>query len=252
MKNTDKPINKLKDILFIDIETVSGEAMLENVTPVLQKAWEKKSTFLGSSEQQESMSAADWYAQRASLYAEYGKIISIGVAYFYANENDELCLRSKAFTSNDEATVLGQFVMLLGQKRFDPRTMALCAHNGREFDFPYLCRRMMVNKIPIPNILYSQQRKPWESPLLDTMEMWRFGERKSYVSLQVLAALLGIENTLPSDIEHTSMSKVFYEEANAVERIADFSRRDVALTAQVYLHLSGHDDLIPQNIFYVD
>lgn len=242
-------ISQLKNILFIDIETVSAAASYSEISDSFKKLWDKKHAHR-SSDHTPIINPEEWYSQRASLYAEFGKIVSIGVAYFYNNEENELCLRSKAIADTDEASILQQFVTLLSQKRFNPHQTALCAHNGKEFDFPYLCRRMLINQISIPKILYSEQRKPWESPLIDTMEIWRFGDRKVYVSLQLLAELFGIQNE-NTTMNHTQISDVFYNQPDGLQQIADFSRKDVALTAQVYLYLNGLKPIKGENIFYV-
>lgn len=247
--SNNKP--KLKDILFLDIETTSVTANYAQLSPTMQKLWDRKAAYW--SEEKSALQPAEWYDQKAALLAEFGQIVAIGVAYFYEDEYGQWCLRSKAITGKDEAHILQQFIMLLGQKRFDVRRTLLCAHNGREFDFPFLCRRMAVHQMPIPELLYSPLRKPWEMPLLDTMEMWRFGDRRSYVPLALLAELLGVPQMPEDTLEHDKVSAFYYQNPEEnLPKIADLARHDVVLVAQVYLALTGLPAVHPDNIFYVD
>lgn len=222
----------LEDVLFVAVETVPQTANLHELPPRLQLAWLNKTKALLT--QDDHKGPNDLYCEQAGLYAEFGKIIAITVAYFHKHEpENELELRVKSISAaDDEKKVLEEFKNLLNE-RFDPNRLRLCAHNGKEFDFPFLCRRMLVHCIPIPSALAFAGKKPWEVPHLDTMEMWMFGNRKYYTSLETLAALFDIpadEPFLPGE----EVSRIFYEEGD-MQKIISRGQQQVITTAQLYM-----------------
>lgn len=222
----------LEDVLFVAIETVPQTAGLQELPPRLQLAWQHKAQTLLDDD--DDRGAHDLYCEQAGLYAEFGKIIAITVAYFHKHEpENELELRVKSLSNaEDEKMVLEAFKNLLNE-RFDPNRLRLCAHNGKEFDFPFLCRRMLVHCIPIPAALAFAGKKPWEVPHLDTMEMWMFGNRKYYASLETLAALFDIPVAEPF-LPGAEVSQVFYEEQD-MEKIIRRGQQHVITTAQLYM-----------------
>lgn len=222
----------LEDVLFVAIETVPQSARLRDLPPRLGAAWEQKVQKLLSED--ESRNAGDLYDQDAGLSAEFGKIVTITVAYFHKQSpENELELRVKSISgAGEEKNLLEEFKTLLNE-RFDPNKLRLCAHNGKEFDFPFLCRRMLVHCIPIPSALAFAGKKPWEVPHLDTMEMWMFGNRKYYTSLELLAALFDIPLQEPFLPGH-DLRDVFYDEED-MQKIIDRGQQKVILTAQLYL-----------------
>lgn len=221
----------LYNILFLDIETVAAKPSFEELSPRFQALWEKKAKFF---REPKPKAAAELY-EKAGIYAEFGKIVSIAVGYFIPDENAELRLRVKAFSSHDEKEVLQEFNQLIDQ-HFKSKKLRLCAHNGKEFDFPYIGRRMVINEIPIPEVLNLSGKKPWEVAHLDTMELWKFGDYKHFTSLDLLAALFDIESS-KDDIDGSQVNTVYYQE-NDLERIAKYCKRDVTVLAQVYLKMN--------------
>ncbi|NBP05541.1 MAG: 3'-5' exonuclease, partial [Bacteroidetes bacterium] len=175
----------LENIIFIDIETVSAHKNFDDLSPEWQDLWKRKAKNLIKDQQSES----EIYDQ-ASIYAEFGKIICIGVG-FLRRGKDGLQFRVKSYCADDEKTLLQEFANLLNRSFNGPQYL-LCAHNGKEFDFPYLARRMMVHGIALPKLLDIQGKKPWEVQHLDTLELWKFGDRKSFTSLNLLAHLFNI------------------------------------------------------------
>jgi predicted PolB exonuclease-like 3'-5' exonuclease len=236
----------LRNVLFVDIETASAASDYHELDIRMQRLWDKKSLIYSS---EGNFSTPDLYFNKASLHAEFGKIIVISAAYFYLDDNQELCLRVKAFHAPDEKQLLEDFVELLGQKHFNSRTLRLCAHNGKDFDFPYLSRRMLVNNIKVPEVLDVLGKKPWEVSHLDTMDIWRFGDRRETVSLETLAAIFGLPD-YTSDMNNSKVNEVYYRENN-LEKIAAFSKKDVSITARVYLKLNNLPMVDEQHIFYV-
>lgn len=234
----------LKNILVLDIETVS---CCENFTALperLKPLWLKKSTYLSNGEDQPE----DLFYNKAAIYAEFGKIITIAIGAFTLNNDGEICLRIKDITSHDEAELLRNFCAILNEK-FDQKSLFLCAHNGKEFDYPYMCRRLLVNGIKLPEVLDICEKKPWEVHHYDTMDMWKFGDRKSYTSLELLAALFGIKSS-KDGIDGSMVNHVYYKERN-LERIAKYCKEDVAVTAQLYCKLKLLPSIKEGNIFYV-
>ncbi|MCA6078465.1 3'-5' exonuclease [Fulvivirga sedimenti] len=225
----------LHDILFLDIETVSSFRRMDEMDERLQKEWTRKSNY---HQRLEEKSAEELYPERAGIYAEFGKIIVIGLGFF-TKSPDGLIFRLKALSGENEKELLQNFRNIL--LRFDSEKLQLCAHNGKEFDFPYLSRRMLINGIALPDVLKLAGKKPWEVQHLDTMEMWKFGDYKHYTSLDLLAALFEID-TSKSELDGSKVGKAYYEEGD-LESITRYCLNDVEVVARVYLHLTEQHDL---------
>jgi uncharacterized protein YprB with RNaseH-like and TPR domain len=218
-----------EDVLFLDIETVPAFESFDKLDPALRALWDKKSKLF----REEGKTAADVY-QRAGIYAEFGKIVCISVGYIKKDETGYY-LRLKSFYGSDEQGLLDDFADLVVRFCRIHREALLCAHNGREFDFPYIARRMIINRINIPEILDNSGKKPWEVKVLDTMDLWKFGDFKNYTSLELLTSVLGIQ-TSKDDIDGSMVAGVYYGE-NDVARIARYCEKDVVAIAQVLLRL---------------
>lgn len=216
----------LGNLLFIDIETASCAPSYAQLPEAMQPLWQRRAKRIDEQAEPEAL-----FEQAAGLVPEFGKIICIAVGYFVNTEQGETGLRVKSFAGDDEREVLAQFKHLL-ESKFDRKTR-LVAHNGKEFDYPYLCKRMLINGMALPEILDLAGAKPWEVRHLDTMEMWRFGERRGLVSLKLLAAVFGIAPG-PDTIDGSMVNQIYYTERN-LPRIAAYCRRDVIVTAQVFL-----------------
>jgi uncharacterized protein YprB with RNaseH-like and TPR domain len=231
---------QLTNILFLDIETVSEKASLEQIDQRFQALWEKKAGTL-----KPEISPSELYREKAAIYAEFGRIVVIGTGHFTL-KNKELSFRTRSFSQSDERVLLQDFTSYLA-KLTKKEPWKLCAHNGKEFDFPYLCRRLLVHDQPLPKLLQIMGKKPWEThQLLDTMELWKFGDIKAYTSLELMAASLGIP-TSKNDIDGSQVGKVYYETGD-VKRIATYCQKDVAVMAQVYMRMMGLGNLKPVQI----
>ncbi len=231
-----------QDFLIIDIETVSGSEDIENLSPELKKHWERKAGFIRNPEDK---TAEELYSDRAAVYAEFGKIIVIGMAIFHENKGAP-ALRVKALKNDNEKNLLVEFKNFIEEK-FDQDHLKLCAHNGKEFDFPYLCRRMLINDIKIPWALNMSGKKPWEVNHLDTMELWKFGDWKSFTSLDLLTTIFEIPSS-KKDIDGSMVTKTYYEDNNGLNRIEEYCKRDVVATAQLYLRLNNLPLIAPDQI----
>ncbi len=237
----------LSTVLFLDIECVSGEATLDEVDPTLADLWREKAPRIMKVDELQPEEYDASYVGKAAIYAEFGKIVCISVG-FLTGAGDEQKLRVKSYADPDERVLLEEFGELLSTRR---SFRALCGHNIREFDIPYIGRRMLINGMPLPPIIDLRGKKPWESKhLLDTMEMWSLGDRKSYTSLKLLAALFGVESP-KGDISGADVGRVFWED-NDLERIAIYCEKDVVATANVFLALLLRPRIPEDRVIIVD
>ena len=215
----------LDDILFLDIETVPLHQQYSELSAEAQMLWEEKTRY----QRKEEFSAEEFY-DRAGIWAEFGKIVCISVGYF-SFRHQQRTFRVTSFTG-EEKELLEDFSRLVNEHFSRPNKL-FCAHNGKEFDFPYISRRMIINGIEIPQKLQLFGKKPWEIPHLDTMEMWKFGDYKHYTSLKLLAHILGIPSP-KDDIDGSEVRNVFYNEGD-IERIATYCEKDTITVAQILL-----------------
>lgn len=231
-----------KNTLFLDIETASESANFSQLSDIRKQLWVKKAknySNLGNQTVEEA------YENRAALFAEFGKIIVIGIGFLYVNKQKELALKVKAFAHADEKVLLAEFATFI-DKTYKSKELTLVAHNGKEFDFPYLCRRMMVNGLMLPKALQIQGKKPWEIIHQDTMEMWKFGDRKSFTSLELLADLLNIPGA-KSDLSGDQVHDVYHKDHD-LPRITAYCMEDVIVVAQLYLRFHFMELVEPQCI----
>jgi uncharacterized protein YprB with RNaseH-like and TPR domain len=231
-------------ILFLDIETVPQKADYDQLTDTEKELWSKKAEFLRKT----AFDTPASLYHRAGIYAEFGKIICIATGII-ASADGKRTLRIKVFFGDDEKQILTDFAALL-TSRFNESHHLLCAHNGKEFDFPYLARRMIVNEIKIPSILNISGKKPWEIQHLDTMDLWRFGDYKHFTPLNLLAYVLGIPSP-KEDMDGSMVWFVYWKEKN-MERIVNYCRKDVITLARIYLKMRNEPFLSDEFIFFVD
>ncbi len=234
-----KDIN-IENVLFLDIETVPGFIAYDKIPDIFRKLWDKKAGTLikDPSETPESIYS------RAGIYAEFGRIICISAGYFRTRE-----FRIKSFYGDDEAQVLRQFCKLL-TSHFNFTEKLLCAHNGKEFDFPYLARRILINGLPLPAILDTAGKKPWEVQFLDTMELWKFGDYKHYTSLELLCAVFDIP-TPKDDINGSDVHRVYWEEHD-LERIRVYCQKDVLTVARLFLKYQQQPGIEEEQVMIVE
>jgi 3'-5' exonuclease len=217
---------KPDEILFLDIETVPQQSSYEALDDTFKYLWDKKTLSLKKEEE----TSADIYS-RAGIYAEFGKIICISTGYLYFAE-EEYHLRLKTFYSHHEKELLDDFRRMLNAFAAK-KNVRLCAHNGKEFDFPYISRRTLINSLPLPKILEVAGKKPWEVNFIDTMDLWRFGDYKNYTSLELLTKVFNIP-TPKDDINGSMVAEVYWKENN-LERIVTYCEKDVIAIVQLFL-----------------
>ena len=213
---------ELENVLFLDIETVPASADFDKLPDNFKKLWEKKAEQLRRFDPEQT---PDQLYSRAGIYAEFGKIVCVSCGFENGKE-----FRLKSFYGDDEKIMLEEFAEMLN-KHYNTNRHLLCAHNGKEFDFPYLARRMLVNGISIPKILNLAGKKPWEIRHLDTMELWKFGDYKHYTSLELLTAIFDIP-TPKDDIDGSQVGHVYWVEKD-LDRIVTYCQKDVLTVAQL-------------------
>ncbi len=230
----------ISDILFLDIETVPQVYKHSDLDKIKQSLWDRKSTY---NQKRDGKTAEELYG-KAGIQAEFGKVICISVG-FVKQENGELQLRLKSYCGDDEKSLLTEFTELL-DSHYNHERYLLCAHNGKEFDFPYLARRMLINSLSLPNILDIAGKKPWEVKHLDTMHLWKFGDYKHYTSLDLLTNIFEIPSP-KSDISGADVSRVYWED-NDLKRISTYCEKDVQATAQLFCRYQGKPLIAEENI----
>lgn len=231
--------SSIEKILFLDIETVPAVGHYQELPERLQEMWQSKveKTRLRMPDRYaKDDSIGDIYMKDAAIFAEFGKIVCISVGYIYQQEEKEH-LRLKSFYNDDEAILLNEFAELL--THWDKPDRTLCGHNIKEFDIPYIARRMLINGIKLPKILNIAGKKPWEVQFLDTLELWKFGDFKNYTSLNLLTAVFDIP-TPKDDIDGSMVGQVYYETGD-LKRIAHYCEKDVIATTQVFLKINGRE-----------
>jgi len=222
---------QLDKVLFLDIETVPQVYQFQDLNEKPKELFEMKTRFM----QNDEKSFESLYNERGGIYAEFGKIVCISVGFVHETTHGKQ-LRMKSFYHDDEETLLKQFKNLLDDKYNSPYHI-LCGHNAKEFDFPYICRRMLINGIELPETLNISGKKPWEIAHLDTMELWKFGDFKAYTSLALLCHVFNIP-TPKDDISGADVARVYFEEKD-LERIKVYCEKDVVALIQLFLRMRG-------------
>lgn len=231
----------LENILFLDIETVPETQYFSDLDKTKQDLWDAKSRY----QRKEEFTAEAFY-DRAGIWAEFGKIVCISVGYFTI-KGDTRLFRTTSFYG-EERKLLVEFKNLL-ISHFSQTKHLLCAHNGKEFDFPYIARRMIIHNIELPHKLNLFGKKPWEIPHLDTMELWKFGDYKTYTSLKLMTNVLGIPSP-KDDIDGSEVYKTYYED-NDIDRIIIYCEKDTIAVAQIFLRLRGDSILTDDEIIHI-
>lgn len=226
--------NDLENILFIDCETAPVAPTYQDLPERMQPLWDKKSRRYQN--QAPDKSSAELFADKAGIHAEFAKVVCISAGYLQFDDEKIPHITMKSWCGADEAEILQEFGRMLDKYTAVKDGRRLCAHNGKEFDFPFLGRRYVINQLSVPFPLRVQGKKPWETPFIDTMELWKFGDFKAYTSLDLLAAVLDIPSP-KDDMDGSQVASVFWQDQD-YDRIQHYCERDVLATAQVLLRMS--------------
>jgi 3'-5' exonuclease len=231
-----------ENMLFLDIETVPEAENFVDLTAEIQELFALK-----TQDQRKDEFTAEEFYERAGIWAEFGKIVCISVGYFTNFNLKEREFRTKSFYG-EEIQLLNEFKNLL-DTHFNKPQHLLCAHNGKEFDFPYIARRMIIHQIALPEKLNLFGKKPWEIPHLDTMELWKFGDYKHFTSLKLLTSILGIPSP-KGDIDGSEVGAVFYKEKN-IKRIVEYCEKDTIAVAQLLVRFNNEPLIDEDKIIHV-
>jgi predicted PolB exonuclease-like 3'-5' exonuclease len=234
---------KIKNVLFLDIETVPCSPSFEDLDITFQTLWAEKTVW----QRKEEYTPAEFYKLKAGVMAEFAKIICISVGYLFVEKNENH-FRIKSFYGDDEKQIITDFNELLNSQ-FSKKQHQLCAHNGKEFDFPFIARRTLINGLKLPALLDIAGKKPWEVNHLDTMELWKFGDYKHYTSIKLLAALFNIP-TPKDDIDGSQVAGVYWNDKD-LERIKKYCQKDTLTVAQLLLKYKGEELISENNIEFV-
>lgn len=236
----------LENLIFIDIETVPGHPQFTSLPDELKELYLRKSERL----KQEAETHEEQYFNHAGIYDEFGKVICISIGVMKRErEKDTYQLRIKSFYGDDEKQLLKEFCDLLNQHYNKYEKYQFCGHNVREFDVPFLCRRLLINELSLPVLLDISGRKPYELNMVDTLYLWRFGDYKHYTSLKLLALIFGIPSP-KEDIEGKDVAGVYWKEKN-LKRIVEYCQRDVVTVVQLILRFKGSAHLTEERIIFV-
>jgi len=231
---------QIENVLFLDIETAPAFISYDKIPEIFRKLWDKKTELL----KKEPEDTPESLYPRAGIYAEFGKIICISAGFFRGKE-----FRIKSFFGDNEYELLRQFSKML-TAHFNFADKMLCAHNGKEFDFPFLARRILINGLPLPYILDVAGKKPWEVQFLDTMELWKFGDYKHYTSLELLSAVFDIP-TPKDDISGSDIHRVYWVDKD-LERIRIYCQKDVLTVARLLLKYQGQQGIEEEQVVIVE
>lgn len=228
-------MDRIKNILFIDIETVAASIDFQSLSPEMKAHWTNKASYFPTFTNDDA-SISSLYEQKAGIYAEFAKIVCISIGRFY-KEGDEWKFVVKTIAQHDEELLLQEFLALVSKRQSISPIIIFCGHNIKEFDLPFICRRLLINGLEIPAALQLSGKKPWEIVHIDTLELWKFGDYKHYISLALLAHLFAIPSP-KDDICGSDVARVYWHE-NDLHRIATYCAKDVYTVAQVFLKLKG-------------
>lgn len=236
-------LTQLDNVLFLDIETVPETYRFADVDPTTAHLFEAKNMRYKT----EDKTFDQVYDEKAGIYAEFGKIVCISVGFVRSHPVTGRAIYIKSFAHDDEETLLRQFCRLIEDSYNAPGKL-LCGHNSKEFDIPFICRRLLINGIKLPNVLNLAGKKPWEIQHLDTMELWKFGDYKAYTSLALLCNVFKIP-TPKDDISGADVARVYYEK-NDLPRIRKYCEKDVVALIQLFLRMNGESLVDEGNITF--
>ncbi len=239
-------IQLLSDLFLIDIETVPQVSNINELSAEGRKLFFDKI----SKTMPENFNEEETYQQKAGILAEFGKVICISAGFFYRDKADRTCLRIKSISGHDEKMLLKEFIEISNKFFRHKNKFQFAGHNIREFDVPFLCRRMIINQMPLPAYMHIHGAKPWEISMTDTLQWWKFGDYKNYISLHLLASILSIP-TSKDDIDGSMVQHVYYKENN-LQRIVNYCQKDVVVVAQVIQRFKNLPLLQQENIFIAE
>ena len=214
-------------LLFVDIETVGVDEDLDSLhhtNPKLSKVWEETGWdyFKRKYSEDSELSSNQMFVKRAALLPEFGKIVCISVGFIVPSGETKL----DSFYGDEKNILISTSELL---NRVDKLGFVICGHNVKNFDLPYIAKRMLINNIPVPKILPNYTIKPWESRVLDTKEVWGFNSFGGLSSLNLVCTSLGLETSKEGEVNGSNMHKYYYD-SNNIEKIKNYCEEDVKCT----------------------
>lgn len=239
----------LTDILFLDIETAGQAADFDALDDRGKTLWQIKAGHIVRLQDPPDIETSALFVKKAAIYAEFGRVVNISLGWIQLVDNEHQ-LRLKSIYAEDERTILLEFSNLLSKHFSDPAKHFLCGHNIREFDIPFLCRRMLVHGIPLPSILDIGGKKPWQvTHLFDTFEWWKFGDLKTYTSLDLLSYALGIPSP-KAEMDGSMVHEAYWDYRN-YKSISKYCELDVVTVVQIFRKMNYLPLLTSENILSI-
>lgn len=235
----------ISNLLLIDIETIPFVQNFSELPNNWQQIWIDK---ISKSNLEQLLPEETW-KKRGGILAEFGKIICISTGFFYEDKDRNTCFKIKSIYGHDEKEILEKFIELCYKYYNLHRDFIFGGHNIREFDIPYICRRILINNLPLPEFLWLHEKKPWEIKMFDTLTWWKFGDIKNYTSLNLLAHVLNIP-TSKDDIDGSKVQEVYYNEKN-LHRIVEYCQKDVMVVANIILRFKNLPLLNQEHIIII-
>ncbi|MDB5282122.1 MAG: 3-5 exonuclease [Bacteroidota bacterium] len=229
----------LYNLIFLDIETVPQFGSFAELSGPMKELWAIKHSTLRS----ENETPEEGYLKRAGVYSEFAKIICISMGFIhYDKDANRKIFRVKSISGEDEKMLLEEFIATLGKSFADTERYHFCGHNIREFDMPFISRRLLINQLDLPEMFDVAGKRPWEMPDVDTMQLWKFGDYKNYTSLKLLAEVFGIP-TPKDDIDGKDVCRVYWQE-KGLARIVEYCQKDVVTVARLLLKFKGDKEIL--------
>lgn len=230
--------SEISKILYFDIETACcypDLPTLESENPRLYSLWKKRDLYYRAAHpEMKDKSPDDVFKSKAGLEPEFSKIVCISFGSF--DDNLEPRLVSFFVSEDDELEVLKKSHKVFTNASV--KNWKLCGHNIRGFDIPFICRKMVYNKIKLPPNLEIWNKKPWELNFLDTSEIFSFGSwtHQKYLSLDLLSCSLGIDS--PKELMDGSLVNSTFWIEKDYDKIARYCEMDVSTVMRIIKSLS--------------
>ena len=212
----------LKKALYFDIETAGSIEKFEDLekdNPILSEIWKKRCRWLAQNSGEEHKNAAPWefWNLKSSLHPEFAKVVCVS---FGAYDGEEMKIQSFV---GDEYEILKNTNAVFNKAM--TKGWKLAGHTIKNFDIPFLGKRMIINKIDPSPMIASLNRKPWESPYLDIAEIFSFGGwGQSFTSLDLMSSVLGYESP-KDDMDGSMVHNHFY--SGRIDEIKTYCEKDV-------------------------
>jgi DNA polymerase elongation subunit (family B) len=233
---------KFKKFLFFDIETCGQypdyQSMIDDKGPESGSIFEKKSSRLLNGKSWTGDLHQD-YPNNVALFPEFGRIACLSYGIWKDGE-----MQIQTISDIDEVTMLKKIANLF--HKADSAGLIPTGWNIKNFDVPWIVRRLLMNGIQVPNCLSSYEKKPWEMNIFDMKEMWKSGSSLD-VTFEEACFGMGIP-TPKDDIDGSQVHATFH--AGEADRVVTYCEKDVKsmilLAEKIYN--TYHPETVKENI----